>query len=72
MKAGDLVSNKNSESGELGLFIGMRTFTRIYEASGKREDSGSYECAEVYWPMRKKVGTIQTNLIKLESVACKK
>ncbi len=64
MKIGDLIRNKNSESGELGLFMGMRTFTRMYEVSGKREDRGDYECAEVYWPERKKIGTIQTNMIE--------
>ncbi len=34
MKPGDLVRNKNSESGELGLFVGYRR-------------SGDYEFAEV-------------------------
>ena len=68
MKTGDLIRNKNSESGELGLFVGMRTFTRVSVAiedeSAKREDLGDYECAEVYWPERKKIGTIQTNMIE--------
>jgi hypothetical protein len=71
VKVGDLVRNNNSESGELGLFIGLRTFTRIYEVSSKIEDRGSYDCAEVYWPKRNKIGTIQTNLISLESDTCK-
>ena len=64
MKVGDLITNNNSEMGEIGLFIGMKTFRRIYEVSGKLEDRGSYECAVVYWPARKSIGTIQTNLIK--------
>ena len=67
IKAGELVKNLNSESGELGLFMGLRTFKRIYEVSGKLEDRGSYECAVVYWPERRKVGTIQTNMIEVYS-----
>ena len=65
MNRGDLVRNKNSESGELGLFLGVKTFHRIYEVSGPTEDRGDYTCAEVYWPLRKKVGTIQTNMIEV-------
>ncbi len=57
MKVGDLVRNKSSESGELGLFMGMRTFK-------------SYTCAEVLWFERRApngdiVSTIQTNLIEV-------
>mgnify|MGYP005750342267 CR=1 FL=1 len=56
MKAGDLVRNKNSESGELGTFVGYRTFD-------------NYECAEVIWftrsaPNGDRVSTIQKNLIE--------
>ena len=40
MKPGDLVRNKNSESGELGLFMGLRTF-------GNGKGGKSYTCAEV-------------------------
>ena len=64
MQSGDLIKNKNSESGEVGIFIGMRTFKRVGLVGGKREDRGDYECAEVYWPMREKIGTIQSNLIE--------
>ena len=61
MKAGDLVRNKNSESGELGIFVG----TRVYKnRTSFLEGNEDYECAEVYWPGRKKVGTIQTNLLE--------
>ena len=59
MKVGDLVRNKNSESGERGLFIGMRTFKH------STDRSKDYTCAEVYWPERNKVGSIQTNLIEV-------
>jgi len=58
MKVGDLVRNKNSESGELGIFLGMAIFRHALFESGH-----DYECAEVYWPERQKVGTIQIDLI---------
>ena len=62
MKPGALVRNKNSESGELGLFVGLRTFN-----NGKGGEP--YTCAEVMWFDRKapngdRVCTIQTNLIE--------
>jgi hypothetical protein len=58
MKPGDLVRNKNSESGELGLFMGFREFDK------------NYECAEVMWFTRRaangdRVSTIQKNLIEV-------
>ena len=61
MKPGDLVRNKNSESGELGLFVGLRT----YDGTNGQQ----YTCAEVMWFDRKapngdRVCTIQTNLIE--------
>ncbi len=59
MKPGDLVKNRNSESGELGIFVGKRKFRN---SRGKEYD---YICSEVYWPLRKKIGTIQTNLLEL-------
>ena len=57
MKPGDLVRNKNSESGELGLFVGYRR-------------SGDYEFAEVMWLNRNasngdRVSTIQKDLIEV-------
>jgi len=57
MKPGDLVRNKNSESGELGLFVGFRS-------------SGNYEFAEVMWLERRApngdaVSTIQKDLIEV-------
>ena len=59
---GDIVRNKNSESGELGLFIGLRTFD-----NGK--GGKPYTCAEVMWFERNasngnRISTIQTNLIE--------
>ena len=63
MKAGDLVRNKNSLTGELGLYMGLRTF----KARGDRPD---YTCAEVMWLERRAsngdvVSTIQTDLIEV-------
>ena len=63
MKPGDIVRNKNSESGELGIFIGLRTFD-----NGKGGEP--YTCAEVMWfersaPNGDAVSTIQTNLIEV-------
>jgi hypothetical protein len=60
VKVGDLIRNKNSESGELGIFIGLRTF-------GVAGRTAPYTCAEVYWPERKKVGTIQRNMVEVYS-----
>ncbi len=62
MKVGDLVRNKSSESGELGIFMGLRVFKNRASFLEGNED---YECAEVYWPEREKVGTIQANLIEV-------
>lgn len=63
MKPGDIVRNKNSESGELGVFIGFKTF---FTASSGND----YTCAEVMWfersaPNGDAVSTIQTNLIEV-------
>lgn len=65
MKPGDIVRNKNSESGELGLFVGMRTF----KVSSKNPHAKDYTCAEVMWfertaPNGDAVSTIQSNLIE--------
>ena len=59
MKAGDLVKNLNSESGEHGLFVGMRTFKH------STDRSKDYTCAEVYWSERNKVSAIQADLIEV-------
>jgi hypothetical protein len=62
MKVGSLVRNKNSESGELGIFMGQKRFVT---AKGNGPD---YVCAEVFWPERLgkyQVGTIQENLIEI-------
>ena len=64
MKIGDLVRNKNSESGELGLFLGLRTFKRSKKYMDKYPHAEDYVCAQVYWPERALVGTIQTDLIE--------
>tara|TARA_E500000331_G_C16972925_1_gene590101 strand:+ start:51 stop:260 length:210 start_codon:yes stop_codon:yes gene_type:complete len=66
MKPGDLVRNKNSESGELGLFIG----TRIFRASNSNDPRDVYACAEVMWFNRNalngdRVSTIQPDLIEV-------
>mgnify|MGYP003989009495 CR=1 FL=1 len=61
---GDVVRNKNSESGELGLFLGLRTF-KDHRNDARRD----YTCAEVLWfersaPNGDRVSTIQTSLIE--------
>ena len=66
MKIGDIVKNKNSESGELGLFMGTRAF------ESRLEGGDTYTCAEVMWfertaPNGDAVSTIQTNLIEVVS-----
>ena len=61
MKPGDLVRNKKSESGELGIFVGRRKFRN------SRGEEYYYICSEVYWPLRKEVGTIQINLLDVIS-----
>ena len=70
MKPGDLVRNKNSESGELGLFLGMRTFKRSKKYMDKYPDAEDYVCAEVMWfdrtaPNGDIASTIQPNLIEV-------
>lgn len=62
MKPGDLVRNKNSESGEHGLFVGIRTFKHNAPSN---PDAKDYTCAEVYWQDRNKISTIQTDLIEV-------
>ena len=57
MKTGDMVRNKNSESGETGLFVGMAISTN--QVTGE-----DYEYVEIYWPERGKIGSISTNLIE--------
>jgi len=70
MKAGDLVRNRNSESGELGLFVGMRTFKHNDPLNLNAKD---YTCAEVMWFNRTSSGgdlvsTIQKDLIEVINV----
>jgi hypothetical protein len=60
VKPGDLVRNINSESGELGLFMGLRT----YDGTNGQQ----YTCAEVMWfhrnaPNGDRISTIQTSLL---------
>jgi hypothetical protein len=45
VKVGDLVRNKNSEKGELGIFMGIRVYKNRASFLEVNED---YECAEVY------------------------
>ena len=63
MKPGDIVRNKNSESGELGIFIGLKT-------SQAWNEIAPYTYAEVMWfersaPNGDVVSTIQANLIEV-------
>jgi len=72
VKPGDLVRNKNSESGELGIFMGMRTFKHHPSVIGPEdsEEDKHYSCAEIYWPKRLNAfSTIQTNLVEVISEA---
>ncbi len=64
MKSGDLVKNKNSESGELGIYLGLRTF--------RGNGVPDYICAEVIWQQSRAsngdaVSTIQTDLLEVIS-----
>ncbi len=66
MKPGDLVKNKNSESGEIGLFMGLRTF----KASANEDQRQDYTCAEVMWftrnaPNGDRVSTIQKDFLEV-------
>ncbi len=70
MKPGDLIRNTNCKSGEVGIFMGMRTFK--HPSSLARQENSEkdkhYTCAEIYWPHRPKsraVGTVQTNLVEV-------
>ena len=70
MKPGDLVRNKNSERGELGLFLRDRTFKyhpSLISPDDSEEDK-HYSCAEIYWPQRPRqhaISTIQTSLVEV-------
>ena len=62
---GDIVRNKNSESGELGIFIGLRTF----KATPNEDQRQDYTCAEVMWfdrnaPNGDRISTSQTNWLE--------
>jgi len=49
VKPGDLVRNKKSESGELGIFMGMRTFKNhpsVIRPEDYEEDK-QYSCPEI-------------------------
>ena len=52
MKVGDLVRNKNSESGLLGLFARWRTFDK------------TYTCPIVVW-QDGRIGSIQTSMVEV-------
>ena len=65
MSPGDLVRNKNSESGELGLFVSIRFF----RPADSPEGCNDYEHSEVYWPMRRKIGKIKTAFIEVVNEA---
>ena len=57
MKPGDLVRNKNSESGMLGLFLEWKTFDK---------ESNPYTCPIVLWPDGG-FGSIQASLVEVVS-----
>jgi hypothetical protein len=66
-KPGDLVRNKNSESGMIGLFIRWREFY----SNENDHRAGSVRFPEVRWSDGR-TSTIQYNLLEIESAACKK
>jgi len=55
MQIGDLVNNKNSESGLVGLFIEWRTFDK---------ESNPYTCPMVLWADGR-FGSIQASLVEV-------
>jgi hypothetical protein len=55
MKVGDMVS----QGRDTGLFLGLKTFPN--GVAGQP----SYTCAEVYWCKSQRVGTIQTDLLRV-------
>jgi len=57
MKPGDMVRNKNSKGGETGLFVGTAVSTN-------QKTGEDYIYAEVFWPERGKIGSIQKDLIE--------
>ena len=65
MKPGDMVKRILPETGELGLFVGLRT----YDGTNGQQ----YTCSEVMWfdraaPNGDIVSTIQTSLLEVISV----
>ena len=58
MKPGDLVRNKNSESGMLGLFLVWKTFD---------EKSNPYTCPVIMWSKNNRISTIQASLLEVIS-----
>lgn len=60
MKVGDIVRSKTGRVGELGLFVGLRTF----EASKKNPYAEDYTCVEVMWFGHPAVPMIQSDLIE--------
>ncbi len=59
MKPGDLVRNKNSESGEVGIVLRWHTFD---------PQTNPYTCPVVRWADGR-TSSIQKNLLELVSVA---
>ena len=57
MKIGDLVRNKNSESGMLGLFLEWKTFDKA---------TNPYTCPIVWWRDGRR-SSIQCNLLEVVS-----
>ena len=57
MKVGDLVRNKNSESGMLGIFLEWKTFD---------EKSNPYTCPIVWWQDGRR-SSIQYSLLEVIS-----
>jgi hypothetical protein len=58
MKVGDLVRNKNSESGMLGLFLEWKTFD---------ENTNPCTYPVIMWADDNRISTIQTSLLEVLS-----
>jgi len=57
MKVGDLVRNKNSESGMLGIFLEWKTFDK---------KTNPYTCPIIWWH-NGRISSIQENLVEVIS-----
>lgn len=67
MKPGDLVKNKNSESGMIGLFIRWKE----YYSNENDHKSGTVRFPEVMWSDGR-TSSVRYDMLELDTAACKK